>query len=377
MASSISPAMPPPPGRTSNFVNPPYTGTKFVVVNSIFLPLAIIGLAVRTWTRVFIVRSFRYDDYLMVMALILSCVLSGITLEMLNWGLGKHMWDVPEAYLSPMFEKLNLTSAIFYCAATGFTKCSILVFYLRIFPSRNFHIAVWVLVFIAVGYSLASVLANIFSCTPVAKSWDDTITTGHCMNRPAFYFANAGLGIFTDFATVVVPIPWLRRLQMPLGQKIAVTVILAMGCFVGVVSCIRLSSLYILQTSPDLTWTTTDALMWCTIELNLGIFGGCVTAIRPFVRRYFPRLLGLSASSDTSRSRKYGHQLGSFPHSSRPDFTGRNNQYSATLTSHSKAPDNDSEEHILPTDEDGKGVEGIIRTVEFDVENSSNSHGNK
>jgi hypothetical protein len=62
MASSISPAMPPPPGQTSNFVNPPYTGTKFVVVNSIFLPLAIIGLAVRTWTRVFIVRSFRYDD---------------------------------------------------------------------------------------------------------------------------------------------------------------------------------------------------------------------------------------------------------------------------------------------------------------------------
>jgi hypothetical protein len=114
--------------------------------------------------------------------------------------------------------------------------------------------------------------------------------------------------------------------------------------------------------------------MWCTIELNLGIFGGCVTAIRPFVRRYFPRLLGLSAPGDTSKSRKYGHQLGSFPHSSGPDFTGRNNQYSAALTSHSKAPGNDSEEHILPTDENGKGVEGIIRTVEFDVENSSSSH---
>lgn len=25
------------------------------------------------------------------------------------------------------------------------------------------------------------------------------------MNRPVFYFANAGLGIFTDFATVIVP----------------------------------------------------------------------------------------------------------------------------------------------------------------------------
>jgi hypothetical protein len=60
-------------------------------------------------------------------------------------------------------------------------------------------------VFIAAGYSLASILANILSCAPVAKAWDETITTGHCMNRPVFYFANAGLGIFTDFATVVVP----------------------------------------------------------------------------------------------------------------------------------------------------------------------------
>jgi hypothetical protein len=100
---------------------------------------------------------------------------------------------------------LNLISAIFYCAATGFTKCSVLVFYLRIFPSRNFHIAVWTIVFIAVGYSLASVFVNIFSCSPIPKSWDASITTGACINRPVFYFANAGLGIFTDFATVVVP----------------------------------------------------------------------------------------------------------------------------------------------------------------------------
>lgn len=149
------------------------------------------------------------------------------------------MWDVPATYLSPMFAKvsrchlsirqlyptkpiikqLNLTSAILYCAATGFTKTSVLVFYLRIFPSRNFHMAVWIIVFIAVGYSLASVLANLFSCTPVAKSWDATITTGYCMNRPVFYFANAGLGIFTDFATVIVPM-YVAACLMLLAPKL-------------------------------------------------------------------------------------------------------------------------------------------------------------
>ncbi|ODM21008.1 hypothetical protein SI65_04061 [Aspergillus cristatus] len=270
--------------------------------------------------------------------------MAAVTLDMLNWGLRKHMWDVPAMpNLSPWFMKVhtpttpiigemltidapqeNMIAAIFYCAATGFCKVPVLVFYLRIFPSRSFHIAVWFVVFIAMGYEVGSALANVFACTPIAKSWDVTIAGGSCMNRPVFYFANAGLGIFTDFATVLVPIPWLWKLQMPMRQKIAVGAILTMGCFVGVVSCIRLSTLYILMNSPDLTWATTDALMWCAIELNLGIDGGCVTAMRPFVRRYFPKLLGLSYGGygSYSHSRKYGHPLNSIPRSDNPNLSG-------------------------------------------------------
>jgi hypothetical protein len=60
--NGIIPAMPPPEGQTSNFVNPNYIGTKYLVVNCIFLPLAMIALGVRTWTRLFVVRSFRWDD---------------------------------------------------------------------------------------------------------------------------------------------------------------------------------------------------------------------------------------------------------------------------------------------------------------------------
>lgn len=60
--STIIPAMSPPAGQTSNFIDPPYIGTKFLVVNCVFLPIAAIALLIRTWTRLFIVRSFRWDD---------------------------------------------------------------------------------------------------------------------------------------------------------------------------------------------------------------------------------------------------------------------------------------------------------------------------
>jgi len=59
---TITAAMAPPAGKVSNFVNPDYAGTKFVVVNCVFLTLAVSSLCVRTWTRLFVVRSFRWDD---------------------------------------------------------------------------------------------------------------------------------------------------------------------------------------------------------------------------------------------------------------------------------------------------------------------------
>ncbi|KAL5044612.1 hypothetical protein BDW71DRAFT_98714 [Aspergillus fruticulosus] len=370
-----TPALEPPPGEHTDFVNHAYDGNRFVIVNAIFLVISFSSIVIRLWTRIFITRGFRLDDVFMIIAFLCSCVISAVTLEMLNWGLGVHMWDVPLSHFSPWFLKLNVVAAIIYCAGTGFLKVSVLLFYMRIFPSRNFHIVVWVLVFIAAGYSIASVLANVFSCNPVAKSWDMRIEHGSCMDRPTFYFWNAGLGIFTDFATVLAPVPWLRRLQMPTRQKIAVGGILATGCFVGIVSCVRLSSLYILQHTDDLTWATTNALMWCVIELNLGIFGGCVTAMRPFMRRYFPRLLGLSSSSGNkyypSQSRGNSLPLHSIPRSNHPTFSNHGHHHS---TAYKSTFDNSSEEHILsggtgPSGA-GKEIDGIVRTVEVDVKKS-------
>lgn len=144
---------------------------------------------------------------------------------------------------------------------------------------------------------------------------------------------------------------------------------------VGVVSCIRLSTLYILMNSPDLTWATTDALMWCAIELNLGIVGGCVTAMRPFVRRYFPKLLGLSYGGygSYSHSRKYGHPLNSIPRSDNPNFSGYFQQYSTSTWKGGTMGDRNSEEQVLKEAAAPPGLgsgkaDGIVRTVEFDVE---------
>ncbi len=54
--------------------------------------------------------------------------------------------------------------------------------------------------------------------------------------------------------------------------------------------------------------------MWCVIELNMSIVGGCIATFKPFLRKYFPRVLGSShnpamlygSNTGASRSRRRG-----------------------------------------------------------------------
>ncbi|CCD43540.1 hypothetical protein ACHAPC_008055 [Botrytis cinerea] len=347
-------SIPPPPGITPNS-QAPYHATGLVVVICVFVPLAIIAVSVRTFTRSRIVRIFAADD-------------------LLDYGLGKHLYDVPLDDLYPNFLKINVIAAILFCAATGMAKTSILLFYRRIFPSRKFHCVIWGLVAFTVCYSSASVLANVFSCRPISASWDIKYAgTAECINRPVFYFAQAGLGIATDFATVIAPLPMMYNLQIPMRQKIGVGGILIMGSFVCVVSIIRLKSLYVLLKGSDLTVDTVDALTWCVIELNLSIVGGCAPTLRPFMRKYFPRVLGSSGrmyGSDEARPGK-GHSYPLKSHDKSTPATKDSKSRLGIPGGNTVTGENESEEFIIGQKDslrDDLEFGGIVRTVDFGYE---------
>ncbi|ETS75966.1 hypothetical protein PFICI_12910 [Pestalotiopsis fici W106-1] len=337
----------------------PYEAAPLIVITGIFLPLSVLTMAIRMYTRVIISSKVAFDDFLMILAMILNIIMVALILDMLNYGLGKNMWDVPlQPDLYPNWMVRNVVAAMFFCASTGVAKGSILLFYLRIFPSKGMKIAIWTVFAFTLGYSLASVLVNAFSCNPIAGSWSlEESLTAVCINRPAFYFAQAGLGIATDIATVIVPLPALKSLQLRTKQKIGVAFILTMGAFVCIVSIIRLSSLYTLLTDSNLTKNTVIALMWCILELNLSIIGGSIPALKPFAQRFFPKLLG---SSGASKGRSTS---GAYPLPSQSARYGPGSHFSRATNNKSQieADDTGSEEFIMSN---LAGAQ-ITKTVQF------------
>lgn len=56
------PVLPPPVGVLSNFVNPKNLAPSLIAVNATFLPLMIIAVAIRIYSRGLIVHALGWDD---------------------------------------------------------------------------------------------------------------------------------------------------------------------------------------------------------------------------------------------------------------------------------------------------------------------------
>ena len=127
-------------------------------------------------------------------------------------------------------KQLYLADVLTYSVALLFAKLSILLLYYRIFGfgSKVYTYLWWSTLFVTVGYLVSSMLASIFSCTPIAASWDVTVS-GKCINKPVLFMVNTVLGMVTDLALLVLPTIILWRLNFSRRQKIFVFLLLSIG----------------------------------------------------------------------------------------------------------------------------------------------------
>lgn len=82
---------------------------------------------------------------------------------------------------------------------------------------------------IMIAWFISLVFAIIFSCRPVAFFWDKTIKGGSCINENNLAYGITATNIVTDFVVLLLPIPWLLKLQLPMAKKIGIIGIFLLG----------------------------------------------------------------------------------------------------------------------------------------------------
>ena len=183
-----------------------------------------------------------------------------------------------------------------------FTKVSILLLYLRIFPrtvSNAFRITCWIFIGIVVSAFFGIVFAFIFSCRPISGNWMawDGEHPATCTNAFAQSMSVASINVALDLTIFLLPIPKVWALNMSVKKRIGVILTFTVGLLVTVISAIRLAILARRLDTTNPSWDFAAVANWSQAEVNLGILCACMPATARLIKRVWTNYVGNTISN--------------------------------------------------------------------------------
>ncbi|EAW21037.1 putative integral membrane protein [Aspergillus fischeri NRRL 181] len=230
--------------------------------------LAVVAVVLRLLCRTRVSKvGLWWDDYLICIALAMA---TGNYVDMVIWvyrGVGTHIYPLGMTGFSNFFINLFVCE-IFYTLSICLTKYSILMFYWRIFGTTNIRIPIYVIFFLVTGWGLGVIFTTIFQCLPVRGFWDKSLNP-HCgVDVNQFFIGNAVPNIITDWALLILPMPYIWRLHRNTTQKIAISSVFVLGgLLVIMLDSYRVPSI-------DVTWVFIGPSTWTAVETNIGVVSG-------------------------------------------------------------------------------------------------------
>jgi hypothetical protein len=146
------------------------------------------------------------------------------------YSIRKSLLSWPSLRLTPLLQFFWISESTYF-ALIGFIKIQFLLFYLHIFPDKNFRRVVWGVIAFNLTSMIAFVFSSIFLCSPVSFAWTqwDGEHHGTCNNNNSLSYANASISILLDFVALSLPLPQIWRLQLSLRKKIGVLLMFSVG----------------------------------------------------------------------------------------------------------------------------------------------------
>jgi hypothetical protein len=115
-----------------NYAHPEVRGPAILVLTFIFVPLLVILVLLRVYTRLRLTKNFGPDDVAIVAAVFPTLACATITVMAdLHYGWDRHIWDVSPGQLEISL-KLALVIEVLFSLGCTLTRLSILLLVLRI-----------------------------------------------------------------------------------------------------------------------------------------------------------------------------------------------------------------------------------------------------
>ncbi|KAI0432915.1 hypothetical protein F5Y09DRAFT_121311 [Xylaria sp. FL1042] len=254
-----------------------------------FLALNFIAVGLRIYVRIFMSKSFSYDDYAMCFAFAGFITLCSLTLISLKYGYGDDQvqpwYNVAEA------TRFFVASTITYVIALYVAKISVALVLLRIAVTSKGVRTLLICSIVALTiWTTVTTFLVAFQCVPLSVAWGEG--TGTCL--PAAVLANTGysisaMDIASSFLYAGLPAYLLKGVQLSIKVKTSIIVLLGLGVASSIVTIIRLK--YLVDVGNLKSPTGVEAanaylttFVYSITELGLTIFTGSLAALRPLLK---------------------------------------------------------------------------------------------
>ncbi|KAH7139291.1 hypothetical protein B0J11DRAFT_40223 [Dendryphion nanum] len=275
-----------------------YHGDLAVQLAFVLTSLSTVVVALRFYSRYYLVGKLRSPDWVMLLALICTWGCAVINYYQI------YFTDYSQAFTSKEAWARTVTGSLltwwiyrlFYIVDLCLIKISILLFYNYVASShKSFHLIVKVLIGIVCASSFGMLIASVFACNPPSDAWSAEvffngflgIYATQCYNPTIIWYFTASWNLFTDCIVWVLPIPFVLNLStMPLKRRLGLAGVFSLGIMAIVASSVRL---YVLvQWNSD--WikqgqNTANLLIWGQVEQHAGIISASIPFLRPLVRK--------------------------------------------------------------------------------------------
>ncbi|KAK8089087.1 hypothetical protein PG997_004048 [Apiospora hydei] len=257
------------------------------IVALLFTLVSFVSVLLRVYVRVVLVKA------------------SGVETR---WGLGLQNVDdmPPENFYN--FGLLQYTGAPFYITSILFFKLSLLLSYFRFLPLGIWKFLTVIISIVCVLFHAAFLVVQINLCTPIAKQWDPSITSGHCIEAVPFYTTVAAMTIVLDVLVLLKhasPLPNLVCVQDPETQKAVLLGLFALGIFITIIQMFRIQTIKSLANYLD----SAKLIMWSTIENNLGIVVTCIPTLAPLMKYFSEKTRRGTTGGNTRYGRNSAYAL--------------------------------------------------------------------
>ncbi|KAK4209447.1 hypothetical protein QBC37DRAFT_256783, partial [Rhypophila decipiens] len=279
---------------------------NIIICGAFCFGIAALFVALRFYTRTYIIRALGPTDWSILVALAFSAATTAGIIEQAVLGSGRHVWDLDPTDISSgkRWGRSAWMGVLFYLLTLCFSKVSILLLYIHIFAFKWARTAGQILLGIVIVSHIYMLIITCTMCIPLQSYWDWDVEKKYCHGQ-RIWWGNTGMHMVTDFLIFLIPMPVVWSIMLPRKQKIMLFGVFGLGFIVCFISILRLLQLLQVENEtpdPDFTWAAVELSYLTAVEVNGAIVVACVMTLKPFLVRHFPSLLNSGRGSSSSSS---------------------------------------------------------------------------